>query len=122
AAAIATINELAHNNGEAYTRMNEMTDRLVNGINQLLEKHSISGVINREGPVFHMMFSEEAVVEDFEAFNKRDAAMYTLFAELMLKEGVLVRTNGLWYLSTVHYEAEVEATLSAIDKVFQQLK
>ncbi|MDQ1909002.1 aspartate aminotransferase family protein [Paenibacillus sp. GD4] len=121
-AALATIEALAKDDGAAYRQMEIMADRLVTGIRSALQTHGIPGLINHAGPVFHMMFTDETEVEDFEAFNQRDAAKYTRFAELMLYHGVLVRPNGLWYVSAVHTENDVDETIAAVDAVLAELK
>ncbi|NHN31762.1 aspartate aminotransferase family protein [Paenibacillus agricola] len=121
AAALATIRELAKNNGSSYRRMEELLVSLSTGIRVLLHKHNIPGVVNQIGPVFHMMFINEHEVNDFDTFNKRDAGKYAKFAELMLSEGVLLRPNGLWYVSTAHEQADIDETLLAIDRVLGQL-
>jgi len=121
AAALATLYELGKDNGNAYVQMEHLMKQLVDGIRSLFGKHQIQGLINHVGPVFHMMFTEQSEVEDFAAFSRRDAAKYIRFAEIMLEEGVLVRPSGLWYISTVHTEAEIEATLQAIDRSLARL-
>ncbi len=120
-AALATLRELGKDNGRIYKHMEQTADLLVQGIRALLEKHRIPGLVNQAGPVFHMMFTSETKVEDFATFNKRDAAKYSRFAELMLEEGVLVRPSGLWYVSAVHGENEVTATIEAMDRVLAKL-
>ncbi|MFC4597326.1 aspartate aminotransferase family protein [Cohnella hongkongensis] len=120
-AALATLRELIKDGGSAFVRMERTADRLVEGIRSLLAKHRIPGLVNQAGPVFHMMFIREEKVEDFDAFNKRDAAKYARFAEAMLAEGVLIRPSGLWYVSAVHGEDETRATLAAIDRVLAGL-
>ncbi|MCD9021588.1 aspartate aminotransferase family protein [Cohnella silvisoli] len=122
AAAIATIRELRKNNGAAFAHMEGLTGTLVEGIRSLFKQHEVPGIVNQIGPVFNVMFTEEAEVRDFAAYNRRDSAKYARFAELMLDEGVLVRPNGLWYMSTAHGEADIEKTLSAIDNVLLKLK
>jgi len=114
AAALATIGELSKEG--VYEKLEQTGDQLVNGIRQLLAKRGIPGIVNNVGPVFHMMFTQETKVEDFDSFNKRSGAAYARFAELMLEEGVLVRPNGLWYVSTMHTADDIEATLQAIDR------
>jgi glutamate-1-semialdehyde 2,1-aminomutase len=121
AAALATIEELSKNDGAVYEQMERISDRLVGGIRELLGKHRIPGIVNQAGPVFHMMFTEEAKVDDFVAFNKRDAEKYARFAALMLEEGILVRPNGLWYISAVHSEQEVAETLQAMERALSRL-
>lgn len=121
AAALATIRELAADDGAAYIRMNRITDQLTTGIRELMKKHGLPGIVNREGPVFHMMFTEERKVESFEAFSKRDGVLYAKFAALMLDEGVLLRPNGLWYVSAIHSEQEARKTLLAVDRAMGRL-
>ncbi|TBL69094.1 aspartate aminotransferase family protein [Paenibacillus thalictri] len=121
AAAIATIGELVKDHGSAYTRMERLFTVLASGIRELLNKHGLPGLINQTGPVFHMMFTDEQEVTDFAAFNNRDGAKYTRFAEVMLSEGVLIRPNGLWYISTVHDDKDVQETLHAVDRSLAKL-
>lgn len=121
AAALATLEELAQNNGAVYEQMESLLTKLASGIRDLMKRHNHPGVVNQLGPVFHMMFINESEVTDFETFNRRDAALYARFAELMLSHGVLIRPNGLWYISTVHGEQEIEATLKAVDAALSQL-
>lgn len=120
-AALTTIRELASNEGTAYKRMEELFITLSAGIRALLSKHRIPGVINQLGPVFHLMFTDEQEVTDFDTFNKRDAGKYARFAELMLSEGVLLRPNGLWYISTAHSLPDIEVTLLAVDRALGRL-
>jgi len=121
AAALATIRTLAENDGALYARMEATAVRLADGIRGLLSKHGIPGIVNQIGPVFHMMFIEQERVEDFDTFNRRDGALYARFAERMLDEGVLLRPNGLWYVSAVHGDEEIDKTLQAIDRVLPEL-
>jgi len=120
-AALATLRELGKDGGSAYASMENTADRLVEGLRGLLAKHRIPGLVNQAGPVFHLMFTEEERVEDFDAFNRRDAAKYSRFAERMLEEGVLVRPSGLWYVSAVHGEDEVQSTLASADRALAGL-
>ncbi|WJH32878.1 hypothetical protein N6H14_21795 [Paenibacillus sp. CC-CFT747] len=101
--------------------MEQTANELVEGIRTLLAKHGIPGIVNQAGPVFHMMFTDEKKVEDFASFNKRDSAKYSEFAGKMLEAGVLVRSNGLWYVSAVHGKPEVSDTLAAVDKALAAL-
>lgn len=120
-AALTTIRELARNEGASYKHMEELFVILSSGIRGLLSKHGIPGVVNQLGPVFHMMFIDEPEVTDFETFNNRDAGKYARFAELMLSEGVLVRPNGLWYISTAHGLPDIKETLLAVDRALGRL-
>ncbi|WP_256756888.1 aspartate aminotransferase family protein [Cohnella sp. WQ 127256] len=120
-AALATLKVLSDNEGAIYERMESISRRIVEGIRDLLSKKGIDGIVNQIGPVFHMMFTQEKHVENFEAFNNRDASAYSTFAERMLEEGVLLRPNGLWYVSAVHSEQEVKETLAAVDRALDRI-
>lgn len=116
AAALATIEELSKDGGKVFVQMEKIAQQLVTGIRELLAKHQIQGLINQLGPVFHVMFIDQPKVADFETFQQRDEAKYATFAELLLNEGILVRSSGLWYVSALHGEGEVQETLGAIDR------
>jgi glutamate-1-semialdehyde 2,1-aminomutase len=120
AAALATIRELAKDQGAAYTQLEQRFTTLAAGIRGLLAKHQISCLINQVGLVFHMMFTDEKEVTDFDSFNRREIAKYARFAETMLGEGMLLRPSGLWYISTAHTEQDIELTLQAIDRSGRQ--
>ncbi|WP_018757796.1 aspartate aminotransferase family protein [Paenibacillus terrigena] len=120
-AALVTIQELARDHGAAFEMMEELFVTLADGIRSSLERHGMKGIVNQVGPVLHMMFIDADTVNDFDTFNTRDAGMYARFAELMLGEGVLLRMNGLWYISTVHTQADINHTLQVVDHVLSQL-
>jgi glutamate-1-semialdehyde 2,1-aminomutase len=120
-AALATLKVLSANGGTVYQQLERVSDRLVEGIRERLRQKGKKGIINQIGPVFHMMFTEEERVENFDSFNKRDASAYSLFAERMLEEGVLLRSNGLWYVSTMHGDNEVQETLSAVERSLERM-
>lgn len=117
-AALATISELSRDGGAVFARMEKFAADLTEGLRQAMKDHDIQGIVNQAGPVFHLMFTTERQVDSFEAFQKRDADLYTAFAQEMLEEGVLLRPNGLWYVSAAHGEDEIRETLEAANRVF----
>jgi len=97
---IATITQLAQDNGAVYGQTEGLFIELAASIRALFNDHRMAGVVNQIGPVFHMMFIDALEVNDFDTFNKRDSAKYTRFAELMLGEGVLLRRGDAVPLRT----------------------
>lgn len=120
-AALAVLDILGKDQGTAFKEMEAQTTVLVEGLRNAMKQQGLNGLINQVGPVFHMMFTDETKVEDFAAFERRHAGRYAEFAERMIQEGVLVRPNGLWYISAVHGTKEVEETLSAATKVLKAM-
>ncbi|MZQ81395.1 aminotransferase class III-fold pyridoxal phosphate-dependent enzyme [Paenibacillus sp. 5J-6] len=121
AAGLAVIQELSKSEGQAFKDMDRTATMLTEGIRSILKANGLQAVVNQQGPVFHLMFIDRTEVADFDTFNLRDSQLYTRFAEEMLHEGVLVRPNGLWYVSTAHGEKEVLETLAAVERVAQRI-
>jgi glutamate-1-semialdehyde 2,1-aminomutase len=122
ASAIASIDYLSNKNNDVYVKMNELTDLLTKEILQLSSQYQLQLLINRIGPVFHTMFTDEQEIKHFNQFQKRDSKTFEKFAEILLEEGLVVRPSGLWYLSTAHTKEDVYASLEIIDKSFKILK
>lgn len=122
AAAVATIDLLAHDECSIYDRMNALTDELTEGLARLAEKHGVPLVINRVGPVFHTLFTERGEIHHYEDFvHHVDGRTCAEFCHQLFREGVFVRPSGLWYISTAHTEIDVKQTLDAADKAFISL-
>jgi glutamate-1-semialdehyde 2,1-aminomutase len=47
--------------------------------------------------------------------------LYDRFAKELLQEGVVVRPNGLWYVSAAHTEKDVEETLSIVKRTLGRI-
>ncbi|WP_309121097.1 glutamate-1-semialdehyde 2,1-aminomutase [Paenibacillus sp.] len=122
AAALATIETLEEDGGAAYRRMEELTVRLTSALEEIAAREGLPFVVNRCGPVFHTMFAEERPVERYEQFVRRDAARFAALAEQLLREGVMVRPSGLWYLSAAHAEADVDDTAHRFERSVRKLK
>jgi glutamate-1-semialdehyde aminotransferase len=43
------------------------------------------------------------------------------FAAALARHGVRVTARGVWFMSTSHGDAEIEATLAAVNKAFADL-
>lgn len=121
AAALATLEELACDDGAVYKRMAELGAMLTSGITDSARQHGIPLVINSAGQVFQTIFTEEQEVCDFGAFSRRDTSRGSRFAEMLMHEGVYVRPSGLWYLSAAHREDHIWRTIAAVDRVLRRL-
>lgn len=120
-AGLATLTILNRDNGAAYSHMEHISGQLINGLNQIMADKGIPHLINRFGPVFHVMFTNLEKVSNFDDFNQRDSGLYARFAQLALQAGLVVRPNGLWYTSTSHTDQDVEDTLDIVNNVLDQL-
>lgn len=121
AAALATLEELARDGGDAYVVMNRMGEALANGLREAADSAGVPLLVNSAGQAFFTLFTDEDEVWSVSSFERRDQARGARFAELLLGEGVYVRPNGLWYVSTAHTGADVEYTLAAAARALAAL-
>ena len=120
AAAKATIEELARNDGSAYKHLWAIGEQLRNGMDQILRDAGLPVVITAGGPVFHLSFAERAARTYRETLSA-NTALYSDFAVGLLDESILVLPDGRWYISTAHTADDIEQTLNAVKRVVQQV-
>ncbi len=120
AAAKATIEELARNDGSAYKHLWANGEQLRNGMDQILRDAGLPVVLTAGGPVFHLSFAERAARTYRETLSA-NTALYSDFAVGLLDEGILVLPDGRWYISTAHTADDIEQTLNAVKRVVQQV-
>lgn len=120
-AALASINYLSEDNGKVFTKMKKLSNKLTDNIEKLAKKYSLPLLINKQGAVFHTMFTSNRKVDTFYQFQQRDVSLFNKFAELLLREGVAVRPSGLWYISVAHTHEDIIQTLEKVEKCFYML-
>jgi glutamate-1-semialdehyde 2,1-aminomutase len=122
AACMASLRLLEQDGGAAYKRLYELGGRLIRGLRERAAEHGVAVLVQGPGPAFHLGFTNETAVHDYrDAARAYDVKAYARFAARMRERGVLLIGRGIWYLSTVHSEADVDAAIRAADEVFQGL-
>lgn len=119
AAAKATIEELAKDNGSVYKQLWANGEKLRNGMEQILHNVGLPVVATAGGPVFHLSFAEHPARTYRETLSA-NTALYSDFGLALLDEGILVLPDGRWYLSSAHTADDIEQTLNAIRRVVEQ--
>lgn len=119
AAAKATIEEMAKNNGSVYQQLWANGEKLRNGMEQILRHAGLPVVATAGGPVFHLSFAKHPAKTYRETLSA-NIALYSDFGLALLDEGILALPDGRWYLSTAHTSDDIEQTLNAIQRVVEQ--
>lgn len=121
AAAHAVLNELEQHNGAALTRLRVRGEKLMQGLDRLAKEAGIPVLINGVGAVFYMSFTHQSAMYSYADTLKADFDKRDMFIEAMLDQGTYLLPDGRWYVSTVHTEAEVQATLKMAAVAFERL-
>jgi glutamate-1-semialdehyde 2,1-aminomutase len=119
AAGIAMLKVLGRDPG-LYTRLDRLTEQLTG---RLLEEAGRAGVpvtLNRRGSMFTVFFTSRPVT-DYASAKTSDTAAFSAFFRAMLEAGVYLPPSQFEaaFVSTVHTDADVEATVRASRGAFQ---
>ncbi len=114
AAAVATLRYLTENQHEVYPRLHALGARLADGLSSAHPDLRVRQV----GPVLNAAIGEPQSVRSIRDRAGRNVAAYERFVEGLLGRGVHTTPRGLWYLSTVHTEADVDVAIEAAKAMF----
>ena len=118
AAGIASF-ELMDNTPDLYERLEVVTKRLEQGIQEAANRHHQSVCINRIGSMITVFFTEDEV-HDFASASTTDTTKFTSFFHGLLAEGVYwpMSNYEAAFLSYAHNDADIRYMIAAIDKTF----
>lgn len=120
AAAIATI-EILEQDSNTHERIFSLGKKLIKGLQELNKKHHQNMLVQGLGPMLHTGFTDLEKVKDFRDVFSYDKAKLGKFIAAMHDEGIRIIGRGLWYISAIHTEAEIDKALEVADKVFSKL-
>jgi glutamate-1-semialdehyde 2,1-aminomutase len=115
AAGIATLKLLKHLS--PYESLDRRTARLCGATIATMAAMGIPCRINQAGSMFTLFFTDKYVT-DYSSAMKCDTKRYAKFFNSMLKAGVYLPPSQFeaCFLSTAHKEADIRATLNALEK------
>ncbi len=116
AAAKASLEELSKGDGEVFRKLNDLGERLRDGISTIMIETGIPVAISGVGSVFHLSFMDHPK-KTYRDLLEADTQRFSDFQLALLDEGVLVLPDGRWYLSVSHTNTEIDRTLEIIRKV-----
>ncbi len=115
AAGVATLNTLAEPG--TYKRLHAICDRLGNGFQAMLDAAKIPAQVLWDGPIMAVLFTATAVT-NYQAAQTAHPEQMRAWYEGLLQRGFLVNPAvQKFYLSTVHTEEDIDATLVAAEEI-----
>jgi len=119
AAALATIEVLESEN--PYERMFALGQKLMQGLRGAAAISGHALLIQGPGPMFSMGFTDLAAAKDYRDTLSFDKAKLGRFIAAMHDRGIRIIGRGLWYISAVHTEADIDQAIDTATKVLAEL-
>ncbi|MHB1906783.1 MAG: aspartate aminotransferase family protein [Acidimicrobiales bacterium] len=115
AAALASLRFLA---AAPYDELYRRSDRLREGLNELLDDKGIAGAVVGVGPVYQLWFADAEIANYRDAARHARADLFRLWWEEMLDRGVLFHPGHLenLFVSFAHDDADIDETLASADE------
>jgi len=122
AAGIATISSLLEQGDAVYSKLEETTATIANGVTKLAAERGIGLTANRVGSMFTWFFTPDAVT-DFASASASDTSAFARFHHAMLERGVWLPPSQFEaaFVSTAIGEVEVELILKAAGEALYEV-
>jgi len=123
AAGVAMLKTLGEGRNTLYPAMNALSKKLVDGVSQAARDNGIKITANQVGSMFTWFFTDHEVF-DWDTAAPCDTALFGRFHRGMLDRGVWLPPSQFEaaFLSAVHTEADISATIQAARETFAELK
>ncbi|WP_217698224.1 aspartate aminotransferase family protein [Novosphingobium mathurense] len=118
-AGIATLEQLAANDGEVYRRIDGNGIALIEGMREIAQRRSVNLQVSGYGAVFHTYFADDLEIVDYASHWRADATRQAAFVDALLPLGIRPTRRGTWFVSGAHGSSEIDRTLSAVDEVLR---
>lgn len=120
-AGLATLNILSQPG--FFERLENMTQRLTAGLAECAQAHGIALETTAVGGMFGLFFTANGPIRYFEEVMGCDVARFKRFFHGMLARGIYLAPSAFeaGFVSAMHGEGELAATLLAADEVFAEL-
>jgi glutamate-1-semialdehyde 2,1-aminomutase len=119
AAALATIEVLEKE--QPYDRMFSLGKELMQGIRNAAKETGHKLLVQGPGPMFNISFTEAEEINDYRATFSCNKAKLGSFIAGMHDEGVRIIGRGLWYISAVHTQDDINFAIEKVRKVLKNI-
>jgi glutamate-1-semialdehyde 2,1-aminomutase len=119
AAALATIGVLEKD--QPYERLFRLGQRLMEGLRRAGAETKQNLLVQGPGPMLHIGFTSLDRVKDYRDTLGYDKQKLGKFIAGMHDRGVRIIGRGLWYISTVHEEQEIDRAIATATEVLRTI-
>ncbi|MCJ8142332.1 aminotransferase class III-fold pyridoxal phosphate-dependent enzyme [Ancylobacter sp. A5.8] len=98
-----------------YDRTFAMADKLRAGMQKVMDSHDMGLLVFGDGPMWHMLLTEKAPTNWRDIVATDLAKLASIEVEL-INEGIFILPGNRRFISTVHTDADLDATFAAADR------
>ncbi|WP_353124412.1 aspartate aminotransferase family protein [Parapedobacter pyrenivorans] len=120
AAALATITVLEQDQ-ETYPRLFRLGNRLMDGLRDVAQAAGHQLLVQGMGPMFNTAFTHLDRIVDYRDTLATDKAKLNAFIAGLHDLGIRVIGRGLWYISAVHTEDDIEHAIAKAKDVLKAM-
>ncbi|MCW5978599.1 MAG: aminotransferase class III-fold pyridoxal phosphate-dependent enzyme [Bryobacteraceae bacterium] len=123
AAAIATIERLQMNGGEAYRHVEALGRQMEDGLCGIFRRSGVEAVVARQGSAFCVYFMDHLPVDWHDLAAHHDSAFDEAMRRALIEEGVYFfpLATKQCSISVAHTREDVTFTLEAVERVLRKL-
>lgn len=121
AAAAATV-EILENDADLYERIQSLGLRLQSGLKKAAEENGHDILLSGPGQITHLGFTKCQKLINYRNCLEFDGAKYAKFTKELLDRGIRVIGRGIWYISAVHTEVDVDEAINVAAEVFRVMR
>ena len=119
AAALATLTVLERD--ASHARMFALGKLLADGLREVAQATHQNLRVMGPGPMLQAGFTDLETISDYRDTLSYDRPKYAKFVAGMHERGIRLIGRGLWYLSAVHTEADIDQAVTAAREVLSEL-
>ncbi len=122
-AARANLRVLTRDDNAAFAHTWRIAERLCDGLTSLFRHKGIPAIVQRVGPMFQIMFTEQAAIRDYREFCQFvDRAAFQKFVLSLFPFGVYMSPSAALHsiVTLAHSDADVDLTLEAAEKALEK--
>jgi glutamate-1-semialdehyde 2,1-aminomutase len=116
--------DLIESRPDFHARLDARASELAGGIRAIFARRGIGYAVSQFASMVDFAFRSGPAVRDYDERSQASRAAFAAYYHAMRERGVLLAPspNELMFLSSEHGEAEIEATLAALDAAFEELQ
>ncbi len=123
AAGTATLNTLLGDNGATYARLEELGQRLQDGLTQVFAKHGRPWSVARIGSILWLVLQDGEAPRRYEDIEPGCAETYKALHIGLLERGISLAPSAyeVMFVSLAHTEAVIDETVEVFDEVLKEI-